>query len=238
MKRFYKEAKAVRLTDVESGWTVELDGRRIMTPDRQQMSLPTAALAQAVADEWNAQGDKIDPKAMPMTGFANAAIDRIAPARADFVADIARYGEADLLCYRADSPAELVAREAEGWDPLLDWAARRYDVAFETITGIVHRPQPDATLSRLKDAVAARNDFELAALSKMVQLGGSLVIALALAESHETAERLWTTACLDEQWQAELWGEDEVALRHRQDREADFMSAARFLELAGKDLPG
>ena len=228
MKRFYKEAAAVA---ANQGWSIELDGRPIKTPARQPLAAPTRGLAEAIADEWRAQGDSIDPRSMPLTGLANAAIDRVAPDPAAFARDLARYGEGDLLCYRADHPADLVARQAETWDRLLGWARGRYDVAFEIVTGIIHRPQPPATVARLAEAVAARDAFALAGLSPLVTIGGSLVIALALAEGAIEAEPAFDAAHLDELFQAEQWGEDALALEAREARRRDFNAAARFLSL-------
>ena len=228
MKRFYKEAAAVA---ANQGWSIELDGRPINTPARQPLAAPTRGLAEAIAEEWRAQGDSIDPRTMPLTGLANAAIDRVAPDPTAFARDLARYGEGDLLCYRADHPADLVARQAESWDRLLGWARGRYDVTFEIVTGIIHRPQPPATVARLAEAVAARDAFALAGLSPLVTIGGSLVIALALAEGAIEAEPAFDAAHLDELFQAEQWGEDALALEAREARRRDFNAAARFLTL-------
>jgi chaperone required for assembly of F1-ATPase len=225
VKRFYKEARA----GGDNG--VLLDGRPVRTPGRAPLVPPTARLAEAIAEEWNAQAERIDPRAMPLTGLANAAIDRIAPARAAFAGGLAAYGESDLLCYRAEGPAPLVARQAGHWDPILAWARVRYDVAFEVIAGIVHKPQPPETVARLADAVDARDPFQLAGLSPLVTLSGSLVIALALAEGALCLDDAWAAATLDEQWQAEHWGEDEEAAGALANRRADFAAAARFLSL-------
>lgn len=225
MKRFYKEAT------VGAGNAVLLDGRPVRTPGRAPLALPGARLAGAVADEWNAQEETIDPRAMPLTGLANAAIDRIAPDLAAFAKGLAAYGESDLLCYRAEGPAPLVAGQAERWDPLLDWARERFDIAFTVTAGIVHRPQPPETIARLAAAVAARDPFELAGLSPLVTVSGSLVIALALAEGALGLDGAWAAASLDEQWQAEQWGEDAEAATALAARRADFAAAARFLSL-------
>jgi len=225
MKRFWKTVTV----DAELG--VRLDERPVRTPGRVPLSLPTAALAEAVADEWRMVADNIDPRAMPLTGLANAAIDRIAPAPAAFAAGLAAYGESDLLCYRADSPPDLVARQAALWDPPLDWARDRYDVHFEIVTGVMHRLQPEATIERLGAAIAARPAFELAPLSPIVTITGSLVLALALAERAMGAEEVWAAANLDENWQAEQWGEDDLAVKARETRQRDFEAATRFLSL-------
>jgi chaperone required for assembly of F1-ATPase len=228
VKRFYREAR------VEDG-RILLDGREVKTPARRTLRLPGAALAEAVAAEWAAQGERIDPRAMPLTGLANAAIDRVEPERDAFVAGLARYAESDLLCYRASEPDSLVARQAAAWDPLLGWARRRYDVDFETVAGVMHRPQPTNSCAQLAQAVAARDAFALAGLSPLVTLSGSLVIGLAVAEGAVEAEEAWSAASVDEQWQAEKWGEDAEAAAALEARRRDFLAAARFLDLLGAD---
>jgi chaperone required for assembly of F1-ATPase len=230
MKRFYKNAAAA---PAEGGHEILLDERRVKTPARAPLVLPTAALAEAIAEEWNAQGENIDPRAMPLTGLANAAIDRVAPDREGFARGLALFGESDLLCYRAEAPEGLVARQSELWDPLLAWARRRYDVNFETVFGIMHRPQPAHTLEQLAQAVAARGAFELAAMSPLVTIAGSLVIALALVEEAIDLDTAWNAATLDEQWQVEQWGEDAEAAARLANRRREYEAAHRFLKLLG-----
>ena len=225
MKRFWTEVT------VDADRAIRLDARPVRTPGRAPLALPTAALAEAVADEWRAVGETLDPRAMPLTGLANAAIDRIAPATAEFAAGLAAYAESDLLCYRADAPVELVARQAATWDPLLDWARDRYDVHFEIVTGVMHHAQPPTTVARLAEAVTSRDAFHLAALSPLVTLTGTLVGALALAEGAATADALWQAAMIDEDWQAERWGEDSLATQAREGKRRDYDAAARFLSL-------
>lgn len=224
MKRFWK---TVTIVD----GAIELDGRPVRTPARAALTLPTPQLAEAVAEEWRIVGEELDPRAMPLTGLANAALDQIAPNPAPFAADLARYGESDLLCYRAELPEPLVERQAAHWDPLLDWGRARYDVHFETTAGIMHRPQPAATIARLQEVVAALDPFQLAALSPLVTISGSLVAALALLEGAADRDIVWRASQLDEDWQIEQWGEDELATRARNVRRADFDAAARFLSL-------
>ena len=224
MKRFWKDVA------VEGG-QILLDGRAVRTPARAPLALPTAALAEAVAGEWRAVEEKIDPRAMPLTGFSNAAIDKIAPDPAAFAAGLATYGETDLLCYRAENPPELAARQAAIWDPLLDWARARYDIAFAVTAGIVHQAQPPETLARLSAAIAARSPFELAALSPVVSIGGSLVVALMLAEDAIAPDAAFDATHLDELWQAELWGEEWMAADARALRRADFINSGRMLAL-------
>lgn len=226
MKRFYKDVTV----SPERG--ILLDGRALKTPARAALILPNDALAKAVAEEWRAQGEEVDPRSMPVTGLANAAIDRVAPDVQAFAASLAQYGETELLCYRADSPPELVALQAQRWDPLLDWARSRYDVDFTLVAGIMHQPQPMATISRLGDVVVAADPFALAALNPIVTIGGSLVLALALLEEAVLPEDAFDLAHLDELWQAKQWGEDDLAVAGREARKRDFLAACRFLELA------
>ena len=228
MKRFYKDVSVARSG---SGWSILLDGRPVRTPARNPLDLPTEALAEAVAAEWRAQGDKVDPRSMPLTGLANAAIDRVAPDPEAFARSLALYGESDLLCYRAEGPRPLVERQAEAWDPLLTWARRRFDCEFEVTEGIVHRAQPQPTVDRLRRAVAARDPFALAAMSPLVTISGSLVIALALAEGEIGLDQAWTAATIDEAWQVEKWGEDEFAAAALEARRCEFEAAWRFLSL-------
>lgn len=225
MRRFWKTVT------VEPGNSLALDGKPVRTPGKALLALPTPALAEAIADEWRAVADEIDPRAMPLTGLANAAIDRVAPAREGFATGLAAYGESDLLYYRAELPEPLIARQQAAWDPLLAWARGRYDVHFETIAGVMHKPQPPATLARLNDAVAALDAFRLAGLSPVVTVTGSLVAALALLEGAADAERVWHAAQIDEAWQAEMWGEDDLATQARDAHHADFLNGARFLSL-------
>lgn len=230
MKRFYREATVRPGPD---GGEVLLDERPVKTPARRTLTLPTPALAEAVAAEWNAQGEEVRPHTMALTGLANAAIDRVAPDREAFAASLAQYGDSDLLCYRADGPESLVARQCASWDPILAWGRRRYDVDFEIVAGIIHRPQPLATLGRLTHAVVTQDAFQLAALSPLVTISGSLLIALAVAEEAIDLETAWAAATLDEAWQAEQWGADEEATARIEARRAEFEAAERFLRLLG-----
>jgi chaperone required for assembly of F1-ATPase len=168
---------------------------------------------------------------MPLTGFANAAIDRVAPEHKAFAGGLARYGEADLACYRSEWPPELVSRQAESWDALLAWARRRYDVDFVTTSGLLHVPQAPATLEQLSHAVAALSAFQLAGLSSLVTIGGSLIAGLAVLEKAMTPEKAWEAVSVDERWQLEQWGADSEAHTALDNKQRDFMAAAKFLEL-------
>ena len=225
MKRFWKEVS------VDAGGGIALDGRPVRTPGRLPLVLPNDALAEAVASEWRAVEGEIDPRAMPLTGLANTAIERVAPDTASFAAGLAAWGESDMLCYRAESPEPLIERQAAAWDPLLDWARMRYDIHFEVTAGIIHQPQPPATLARLGEAIGARTPFELAGLSPIVTITGTLVGALALIEGATDAASLWAAAHVDEDWQAEQWGRDPLALAAHEQRQRDYDAAVRFLTL-------
>ena len=228
MKRFWTTAAA---EPVDGGWGITLDGRPVRTPARAALIVPTEALGEAIAEEWNAAGEEVDPRAMPLTGLANAAIDRIAPDRGTFADGLAKYAEGELACYRAEGPRALIERQARGWDPLLAWARRRFDVDFATTSGIMHVAQPPATVERLAHAVHTLDAFHLAGLSPLVTIGGSLVAALAVLEQAVTPEAAWEAVTLDERWQAEQWGADAEAERALDLRRADFMTGARFLSL-------
>jgi chaperone required for assembly of F1-ATPase len=230
MKRFYK---AVDIASVDGGWSVGLDGRPIRTPAKAPLVVPTEALASAIAGEWAAQGDEIKPATMPLTGLANAAIDRVATGRTAFIDSLAAYADGDALAYRADHPDDLVQRQVSTWNPILDWAERRYVIEFELVTGIMHRPQPAATVARLRAALEALDGFRLTAMQPLVTISGSLVVALALFERAIDEDGAWTAGQLDELYQAEKWGEDSLAAQSRANRREAFAAAHRLLTLLG-----
>lgn len=230
MRRFWK---VVSLEQNTYGYAVRLDGRPVKTPTRNELALPTKLLADAVVAEWDSVEKTVDPMLMPMTGFANAAIDRVGVDRDDFATAIAAYGETDLFCYRAAQGEALAERQSEIWDPWLDWARARYDASFVIVEGIMHQPQPELTLEKLRAAVKARGTFELAAMAKLSHLSGSLIATLAIVERAGGAQDIWNATCLDELWQEELWGADHWAQKNRNDREGEFLQAVRFLDLLG-----
>lgn len=225
MKRFWKEAAVV---EADGGFGVTLDGKPLKTPARAGLIVPTRALADAIAAEWDACGEKIDPRTMPMTGLANAATDR---AGNDIATGLARFGESDLTCYRAADPAPLVDRQSEAWDALLNWARRRFDVDFATCSGIIHVPQPPETIRRLAHAVHTLDPFRLAALSPLVTISGSLVAGLAVVEQAMPADAVWDSVTIDERWQLEQWGSDAEAEAMLEARRTEFLAAARFVDL-------
>lgn len=228
MKRFWTAAETV---ETDGGYAIALDGKRVKTPARADLLVTSQQLADAIAREWNDSGETVDPGTMALTGLANAAIDRIAPAKEAFAAGLASYGETDLTCYRAEGPEPLVRRQQESWDALLEWARRRYDVDFHCQTGIMHVAQPEETVRQLRHAVATLNAFEMAGLSPLVTIGGSLVAALAVFEEMLPAEAAWEAVSLDDRWQLEQWGDDPEARAALDTRRRDFLAAARFLSL-------
>ncbi len=228
MKRFWQD---VSVAQADGGWEIRLDDRPIKTPAKALLVVPTEPLAEGIASEWRDVAEIIDPRAMSLTGIANAAVDRVAPDLRAFAGGLARYAEADLACYRADWPPELVDRQEKAWDGLLAWARRRYDVDFSTTSGIMHVPQPQATIERLAYEVSSLDAFRLAAMSPLVSIGGSLVAALAVLEKMISTEEAWGAVSIDERWQLEQWGSDSEAELALENRKKDFFAAASFLRL-------
>lgn len=228
MKRFYKSAAAV---EGPGGWGVALDDRPVRTPVGAALTVPCPALAEAIVGEWDAQGEKIDPPSMPMMKLAATTIDRVVPGPARIAADVAHFGEADLLCYRADGPDTLVARQTATWQPLIDWAAADLGAALKVTAGIGHVAQDTAATEALRSAVEVHDPFALTALLGLASASGSVVIALAVSRGHLDAEAATAAAQLDETYQAEHWGIDKDAETRRRAIAADIANAARFLDL-------
>jgi chaperone required for assembly of F1-ATPase len=228
MKRFWKEAAAAPDAD---GWGVLLDGRPLRTPARAPLNVPRQPLAEAIAAEWSLAGDTVDPRAMPLTGLANAAIDHVARDPAAFAASLSRFARSDLLVYRADHPQPLVDLEARHWDPLLAWARGRFAVEFTVTSGIVPVDQSERTLAALDSVLASLDTFTLAGLAPLVTVGGSLVTGLAVLERAIAVNVGWAAVSLDEQYQLDTWGDDDEARRSLELREADYRAGARFLAL-------
>lgn len=228
MKRFYKE---VTVAKGESGYAIQLDGRSVKTPQKVTLALPTQQLAEVVAEEWRGQGEEIDLHSMPLTKLANTAIDRVTGHEAMAINQIMAYTN-DLLCYRAAAPADLAARQAVEWDPMLAWVAERYGARLVTQAGITHFPQPPEAASALRRAVEALDAFSMAALHHASTILGSLILALAIAEGRLTAAEAFALSQLDERYQAERWGEDHEAVRRAQGLAAELAAAERFLRLA------
>jgi len=227
-RRVYRE---VAVEPHGAGFAISLDGKLVHTPQRRVLAVPTHAAADAIAAEWRAQGAELDPQTMPITRLAGSALDLVAPHRAEIVARTAAYGATDLLCYRAGAPAELATRQAEAWQPWIEWAAERYGARLAVTVGVVAVAQPEQALASLARAVEAHDDLRLAALAAATAALGSLVLALALAEGRLEAEAAWSLSLLDEMHQAERWGEDKEASRARAALKADIEAAGRFFEL-------
>ena len=229
MKRVFETASVVALAD--GAFTVALDGRAVRTPAKAALALPTEALADGVAAEWNAQGDQIVPDTMPLMTLAATAIDRVIPNRAAVAAEAAGYAGSDLLCYRADTPLELAQRQAEGWDPILDWAKRRYDVSFVVTVGLMPVDQPDETVSRFQSVAAEFDAFPLTALHVLTTAFGSFLLALAVAERARGVEEIFALSRIDETYQEELWGADEEAEKRRDRLHREVVTADQYLGL-------
>ena len=227
-KRFYKEAAAVPFED---GYTIELDGRPIRTPMKAHVWLPRKALADAIADEWAVQGEKVNFRAMPLMGFASTAIDRVTPRRNGVVDEIAAYGETDLLCYRAERPPELVARQEAHWQPRLDWLAETHGARLTVTSGVVHVQQAAEALAKVREAVDRLDDYGLAALHSLTTGTGSVVLGLAVAAGILDSASAAAAGHLDEQFQAEQWGEDRQASERRAHIARELADAERFLHL-------
>lgn len=228
-RRFYK---SVTVQEGEGGWRVLLDGKLLRSPAKLDFALPTRALAEAIAAEWDAQADKVDPHSMPMMQLAATALDRIAADPERVIAETAGYGGSDLVCYRAEAPVELARRQAELWHPLVAWVAQRYDVALNITTGIVAVAQPPHALGSFRRVLEASDLFALTALAALTAAAGSLVIALAVAEGRLTADQAAEAALLDELFQAERWGSDPEAEARRAAVRRDLADGARFLRLS------
>ena len=224
---------AVIVAPEGAGFTVRLDAKGLRTPGQAPLVVPTAPLAEAIAGEWRAIEEKIDPERLPLTKAANTAIDRVARERAAVIDTIAAYGDADLLCYRAEEPEGLRARQEAIWDPWLDWSAATLAAPLSPVAGIMHRPQSPDSLAALRAEVARYDALGLTALHDLVTLSGSLVLGLAVARRDLDGAEAWEIARLDETWQIEQWGADDDAERLAAARRASFLRAETILNLLG-----
>lgn len=229
-KRFWKETATV---PVDGGYAIALDGRQVKTPAKADLIVPTPEMASAVAKEWDAQTGKIDPMTMPVTRGANAAIDKVAVQKDEVVAMLGAYGDSDLLCYRAAGPQELVALQAQHWDPLIDWAAEAFGVRLQTAQGVMHFPQDGEGQARLTAELHQMSHFHLAGAHDLISLSGSLVLALAVTRGRLSAPEAWAMSRVDEEWQITQWGEDEDARKLEQIKANAFADAAQFYVMSG-----
>ncbi|WP_340150271.1 ATP12 family protein [uncultured Sneathiella sp.] len=230
MKRFYKTVTAEEDGGV---YSVCLDGRVIKTPAKAHLRLPTRALAEAIAGEWNAQSDKIEPANMPLMQAAATAIDRVTPQREKVIDEIAAYGGSDMVCYRACYPVSLVEKQAAAWDPMLAWIKNRHQVTLHVAEGIMHIQQPGESLAKLRALVSGQQDMTLAPLYNITALCGSLVIALAVLDGRITAEDAFEISEIDETHAMEQWGSDAEAVKRRENNKESLAASARFLQLSG-----
>ena len=227
-KRFYR---AVSIDGTARAFRVLLDGKPVRTPARRELALPARLLAEAVAAEWTVQADRVDPATMPLTRLVNSALDGVAGREAEVRADIARYAASDLLCYRAEAPAELVRCQAEAWDPVLAWARAALGANLVIAQGIVPVAQPPAAGAAIERALAGLDAFALTADHVMTALTGSALLALAHAGGRLTVAEAWAAAHIDEDWQISRWGEDAEARARREKRWAEMQAASRLLAL-------
>ena len=227
-KRFWTKATA---EPCDGGFTVRLDARPVKTPGKEPLVVPTLAMAQAIAAEWEAQQGLVRPETMPVTRTANSALEKVAPQFAEVVGLLAAYGASDLLCYRATGPAELIARQSAAWDPLLHWAATTLGAPLLVASGIIPVAQPGASTRRLFALTQALSPFQIAAFHDLVALTGSLVLALAVTRGRLTPDQAWTLSRIDEDYQAELWGSDDEAMALAATKARDLRQAAAFWAL-------
>lgn len=228
-KRFWDEAA---VAERDGGFTVLLDGRQVKTPAKVALILPTRPMAEAVAAEWAAQEGEIDPNSMPFTRSANAAIDKVATQHAEVADMLADYGDSDLLSYRADRPQELAERQAEHWDPALDWAEQALGVRLNVHHGVIHQPQSPEGQARLRAQVHALSPFQLAGFHDLVSLSGSLILGFAAAQGWRDADAIWQLSRLDELWQEEQWGRDDEAHATAELKRAAFLHAKKFFDFS------
>jgi len=228
-KRFWKEA---RIAEQANGYGVMLDSRPVRTPAKAELVVPSRALAEEIAREWDAQEGEIKPQAMPVTRAVNAAIDKVSVQHAEVADLLADYGDSDLLCYRADAPDGLVARQTEAWDPMLDWAERTLGARLVPVRGVIHQPQNPAALSTLRRQVHDMDVFTLTAFHDLVGLSGSLILGFAALSGQHDIRHLWALSRIDETWQEEQWGKDDEATAMAAAKQSGFLSAKRFHELA------
>jgi chaperone required for assembly of F1-ATPase len=235
--RFYQDAQVGQALGAgEDGFSILLDGRPVRTPARRVLTVPVHSLADRIADEWQAQGEAIDPTAMPLTRLANTIIDGVIPAPGRVADEIEKFLASDLLCYRASGPEGLLALQRRHWDPVIAWARETLGARFALAEGVMHVRQPDQTIAAAARAIPRSNDarelWRLGALNSVTTLTGSALLALALDARALSAEAAWTAAHVDEDWNMDTWGRDEIALERRAFRRAEFEAATTVLAFA------
>lgn len=230
IKRFYKSVDAVH-DETAGGWRVHLDGRAVKTPAKADFVLPAEPVAREIAAEWAAQDEHIVPASMPVMQLAATAIDRVAPNRDAVIAELTGYGRSDLLCYRAEFPEELALRQAQNWQPLLDWARSDLGVDLVVTAGVMPVTQDDAALRALQEKIVPFDDYRLAALHTLTTVSGSVIIGLAVLSRRLAAHEVFDISQIEENYSIEQWGEDAEALARRERLKAELLSAGRFLDL-------
>lgn len=228
-RRFYK---TVAVTGTEAPFSVALDDRPLRTPLKRALDLPTKALAEAIAGEWDAQSEKIDPQSMPLTKLANTALDRVASDRDRIIGEIVDFVGSDLVCYRAEKPQGLVERQAKSWQPMLDWARAALGADFQVTEGVVHIAQPQASLEAARGWLAQQSSWRLTAIHNVTTLTGSALLASMACGDVLPGSEAWAAAHVDEDWQIEQWGWDEEARHRRNYRKREFDICLRFCALS------
>ena len=229
LKRFWT---SVGIFEDGDGFAVRLDNRPIRTPAKRTLVVPTRTIAERIAAEWEAQVEKVDPATMPWTRSANAALDKVATQRDEVIAHLAGYAETDLLSYRAEGPEGLVARQSATWDPLLGWVMQRFDVRIAVTQGVMPIRQDTDTVTRLAETMVPMNDFQLTGFHDLVTLTGSFSIALAAVHELQPAPILWAASRMDEDWQAQQWGDDEQAKYEAELKKSAFLHATELFHSA------
>jgi chaperone required for assembly of F1-ATPase len=228
-KRFWNNAT---VEPEAEGFAVRLDGRPVRTPSKRLLIVPTLAIAERIADEWRAQGERVDPRTMPWTRSANSALDKVSVQRVAVMDHLSTYAGTDLLCYRAEVPEGLVARQAQTWDPILEWAAERYGARLRTTIGVMPILQDQAALDRLGETMLPMSDFQLTGFHDMVALSGSFTIGLAASQAAFPPLDLWSASRVDEDWQIEQWGEDDQATKDAAAKCSAFLHATELFHAA------
>ena len=227
-KRFYSEVTVARRDD---GAEVLLDGRSVRTPAKADFVVPAMVLAEAIAEEWRAQGDQIDPRTMPLTKLANTAIDGVSHKRDETIDAVMAFAASDLICYRAEQPDGLVMKQMALWGPVIDWLAQYLGARFEVSEGVMHVEQPEESLARVREVVETFDAYSLTAFHTMASLMGSTFLALAHVAGLFDLQATWTAAHVDEDWQISQWGQDEEAAARRAKRWEEMEVASRMFAM-------
>lgn len=230
-KRFWKDTQTQAKED---GFIVTLDGREVKTPAKARMILPTQALAEAIAAEWDAQEDLIKPATMPMTRTANSAIDTVGHNLDHVIDSLAQYGGTDLICYFAEHPQSLIDMQRAAWEPLHEWLVSTHSITLAQGAGVVFIPQPEGVETQFRNVLRSYSIFELAALHDLISLSGSIVIGLAATDKSNRIADLWEASIVDERWNISQWGEDEEQNNYLKVRGESFQTAHAFFELCKK----